>query len=239
MEVVITYIYHSCFILTTPSQTLVFDIPGKNHLSSDHVVLIQKHIQDKDTIFLFSHGHEDHFNPNLSQFIEKCNRSQIIVSFDIGELFEESLPKEALVVEPDEKYEMGKLQIETLESNDLGVAYLLTYNGKKIYYGGDLALWIWPDTPKQAEKVIKEYFGEVLDRLKRENIDIGFSNWDPRMENLAGGWEFLKKVRPRLFVPMHTFGRHEILAELKETTLPPKTSAFIYQHQGDSISLAL
>ncbi len=238
MKVTITYIYHSCFVLTTPFHTIVFDIPKEPHLNKEHKKLLQMHLHNKNALLFFSHSHEDHFNPNLRALIKTCKKAQVVVSFDIGGLFGDILPPDAIVVEPEEKYEVDGIGIETLESNDLGVAYLLQYRGRKIYYGGDLALWIWPDTPQQAREVISDYFSEVLQILKKEKIDIGFSNWDPRIDHLAGGMDFVTKVNPKVFVPMHTFGKHEILTSLKKSS-PPTTMPFIYEKCGDSIEFFL
>ncbi len=235
----VVYIHHSCFILEIEERKLVFDIPARSHLTPLQLELIERHIRGREVIAFFSHGHEDHFNPEVRELLQSARTSQVVASFDVAREYPNALPSSSLIVEPEEEYSLGGISISTFESNDQGVAYLLSIEGKNIYYGGDLALWIWPDTPAQAAAMIRAYFEDIMEELRSKGIDIAFTNWDPRLENLAGGDIFLSRVRPRYFVPMHTFGKCHILDKIKKIDLPETTIPFIYGASGDSIPIRL
>ena len=44
---------------------------------------------------------------------------------------------------PGGEYEAAGCKIRTLRSTDEGVAYLVSYRGKRIYHAGDLNWWHW------------------------------------------------------------------------------------------------
>ncbi len=138
-----------------------------------------------------------------------------------------------------EEYEIRDMKIKTFESNDEGNAYLINLNGIKIYFGGDLAEWVWPGMKENEIKFTINYFEEILDELRDEDIFIGFSNMDPRLKNFGGGIKFLKKVRPTYFVPMHTFGQYKHLNKLIPVRDETRTNIFIYSKIGDKLKIEI
>ena len=46
-------------------------------------------------------------------------------------------------LKPETDVEIGNLKIRTLKSTDLGVAFMVETEGRRIYHAGDLNRWQW------------------------------------------------------------------------------------------------
>jgi L-ascorbate metabolism protein UlaG (beta-lactamase superfamily) len=150
-------------------------------------------------------------------------------------MFPDAMPAGALIVEPDEEYPFRGMTIRTLMANDLGVAFIIETDGILVYFGGDLAEWVWPGMTPAAVRFTEDYFQQVLDKLKERPIHIAFSNVDKRLDNLGGGIKLLRQVRPAVFVPMHTFGDTDWTAELEADFAGAAIRIFRYRNSGDEM----
>lgn len=236
MNARITYIHHNCFFLRLAGRTFLFDLPAPAHLPAEATGLVRRLAEGADLTAFVSHGHEDHFDPGLAKALSGAARLRYVVSYDVPDMYPEALPDDpemTLVVEPDESREFDGLRVESLESNDLGVAFLLEIEGRRVYFGGDLADWAWPGQPEPARRFSREFFASALERLAAKGVDLAFSNVDGRLPNLAGGPEFVRVVRPQVFVPMHTFGRTKVLARFVSRLGDTRTRIFAYRASGD------
>lgn len=258
----LTYIHHNCFVLDLGVQKLIFDIPGPSHLPEPGRRQLLPLLQER-CIFFFSHAHEDHFDPDLDRLLSKVWEERnkhskhdtwsFVFADDIQDLYPETLTKakrfcadktDVLVVEPDQEYGFKGIHIFTLESNDQGVAFLITLKeGKHVFFGGDLALWLWPEMSIQGRQATLEFYLEQLGKIKDKKIDLAFANVDKRLPNLAGAEELLAILKPQVFVPMHTFGHPKWIDELKarmdRTGLPIPTQIVHYNRPGDTTSLEI
>ena len=242
MNATITYIRHNCFLLEYGLRTFLFDYPAPNHLPAAAAAVVESRIQGKDLIIMISHSHEDHFDPDIMAATSGAASRRFVVSDDVPDMFPDALPDDpatTCVMEPEERREFAGLVIETLESNDLGVAYLVTDGPVTFYFGGDLANWNWETLPPVALQAAEDFFQEALERLKSRDIAVAFSNVDRRLKSLAGGIEFVKTVRPRLFVPMHAFGDASWLKNSKQVLETEGVTVFFYENPGDSIKIEL
>jgi len=233
MRADIVYVHHSCFILKLAEKTFLFDYPGDAHLPPAAADVIQRHIAGSDLFVFISHSHDDHFNPNLIQIVKPAACARFVVSDDVPDMYPEAVPEDALVVEPDETYRRGDIAVETLMANDLGVAFLIEIEGIVVYFGADLAEWIWPDMEEAAVRFTETFFQEAIDRVRARNVHIAFHNVDKRLDNLGGGLKFLERVRPRVFVPMHGFGDTAWYGDLVYPCDRRRTQIFIYRNPGD------
>lgn len=242
MEARITYIHHNCFFLDLGGRAFLFDYPAPAHLPAEASALAQRLVSGRDLIAVVSHSHEDHFDPGLPQALSGAARLRYVVSYDVPDMYPDALPDDAdttLVIEPDESREFACMRLEALESNDLGVALLMEVDGRTVYFGGDLADWAWPDQPEQARRFSQGFFAAALERLARRGVDLAFSNVDGRLPNLAGGPDFVRAVKPKVFVPMHTFGRTKVLARFASRLGPHDSRVFVYKASGDQESFTL
>ncbi|CCO24345.1 MBL fold metallo-hydrolase [Maridesulfovibrio hydrothermalis] len=236
MKVCITHIFHNCFVLDAGTSSYVFDIPAKRFRTGRAFEALQKTIADQDVTVFFTHSHLDHFAPDYVEVCSTAKSLKAVISDDIEEMYPELSFRNALIVEPDEKYSYGDVEIETLMSNDLGVAFIFkTREGLKVYNGGDLACWDWETASPAERNFTRIFFEEAVNRIADRQVQIAFSNVDRRLQNLAGGPQFIDKVQPQVFVPTHAFGRTQWLEGIHEKLGLDKERCFIYRRPGDSM----
>jgi hypothetical protein len=142
------------------------------------------------------------------------------------------------MVEPDETYGFGGMIIETLTSNDLGVAFLVEDGCFRFYYGGDLAEWIWPGASPAEADFTGKFFREAMERVRDFRPHVAFADADPRLDNLAGGEAACRIIGAPVFVPMHTFGDTTIPARLARRMEGGPSRLFAYARTGDSESFS-
>jgi L-ascorbate metabolism protein UlaG (beta-lactamase superfamily) len=242
MNATVTYIHHNCFLLEYGLRTFLFDYPAPSHLPAEAAAAAKRLIQGKDLVIMISHSHEDHFDPAILAATSNAASRRFVVSDDVPDMFPDALPDASdtvCVMEPEEQREFAGLVIETLESNDLGVAYLVTDGPVTFYFGGDLANWNWETLPPVALQAAEDFFHQALNHLKSRDIAVAFSNVDRRLKSLAGGIEFLETVRPRLFVPTHAFGDASWLKDYEKALETDGGAVFFYEKPGDSIEIEL
>jgi len=238
MKIKITYWYHSCFTLQEDKKVLLFDYPNRG-IDSSLDEKIKSIVQGSELYIFISHAHGDHFSLDVTKFSTYANETHYVVSNDV--------PKSTIIsknagdghnntfiqVDLDRNYKMKDLQVRAFKSNDAGVAFLIDLFGKKVYYGGDLAKWNWPEWSEQKVNQHVKVFDDVIRELKNEDVEIAFSNMDERLPSWAGPIEFIEKVKPRYFVPMHTFGNEEWLDDLINEEIKTKSEIFHYEKPGD------
>jgi L-ascorbate metabolism protein UlaG (beta-lactamase superfamily) len=244
MECRITYIYHNCFALEIEQDLFLFDYPDEKFLGRNFDSLLRSLMTNHSVYIFISHGHRDHFTSAISKFADYSDRVRYIISSDIPESDpDQKLPDDALIAEPDQEYNLDHLKIGTFRSNDVGVAFLINRQPNKIYFGGDLANWNWDELDDASRQAMETYFDEVLTQLKAEKIDIAFSNADKRLPNWAGGLEFIEKVKPRAFIPMHAFGMIKNLSDFNRqaiiSTKKHNGLIFCYSQPGDVFSVSI
>jgi L-ascorbate metabolism protein UlaG (beta-lactamase superfamily) len=240
MKAELTYIFHNCFILKVREKSFLFDYPADEYLNDDMRALLQNKIAGSDLYVFSSHNHKDHFNRDVSTLGAHSHTITYILSKDIikKNRFYRDAP-ESYNIAPDQTYFLHGMEVHSFLSNDAGVAFLITVDGVNIYFGGDLANWDWDGLTAEEHRFLVDYFAEVLMKLKQWPIDIAFSNTDPRLPNWSGAVQFIKTIKPKLFVPMHTFGKTESLAEFLNQNPQPVPAFFHYQKTGDTLALEL
>lgn len=239
MELQISYIFHNCFIVKSEKVTFLFDYPNDRFLTKPLMDLVSNAIKDTQLYCFTSHGHSDHFNPDWQRILAVNSQANFIFSDDILEIPKDT-PK-TLFVSPEQSYTLDQgIQFTTYQSSDLGVAFLIIFNDKKIYFGGDLANWNWDELPPKEKQQMEDFYCHFLERLGIHAIDLAFVNTDPRMINWAGAKEFLTKIKPQWFIPMHTFGKTQLLSKfLRSLQTPEKECIFNYQNPGDTLTVTI
>jgi len=241
MRIEITYIFHNCFILKLQraharEATFLFDYPADEYLDETRRAAIISRIRDTDLYLVSSHNHHDHFN-RKAPALSACTKSlTYILSWDIVKKNRQlkTMPS-CYTMEADQSYTVNDFTIDTFKSNDEGVAFLFHLGPLHIYFGGDLANWNWEDLNQRETRLLVDYFGEVLQKLKQWPIEVAFSNTDQRLANWAGAAQFIDTVKPRLFVPMHTFGETQAIAKFLKENPQPGKEIFQYRETGDGM----
>ncbi|MBQ6734025.1 MAG: MBL fold metallo-hydrolase [Lachnospiraceae bacterium] len=118
----LTYIHHSGFLLETPACTLLFDfVEGR----------LPQIPAGKPLYVFVSHTHHDHYTKkvfDVADTAKKQGETEVcfIVSDDVPRRDVPAALKEKTVfLKPHQEWEDGRVHVETLVSNDTGVAFVL------------------------------------------------------------------------------------------------------------------
>lgn len=205
----ITFIYHSSFSVELERSVLIFDYYGEGKLPAMP--------EDKKIYFLNSHSHQDHFNREILKWKDKFKNAEYILSRDIR--FRPGERKEWMhSVKPREKYDLGTLHIETLRSTDMGVAFVVETEGKRIYHAGDLNWWHWEGEDKAWNNNMAANYRHEIDRLEGQTFNAAFVPLDPRLGD-AYDWGmkyFLEKANADAVFPMHCWGQYEVCQKVQD-----------------------
>jgi glyoxylase-like metal-dependent hydrolase (beta-lactamase superfamily II) len=235
MRVTITYIHHNCFVLRTPHRTFLFDYPGQAHLPDEADALVRRAVAGTRLAVFISHGHDDHMHHDLASVTTAAAEVVYVLSDDVTELRPEAVPGNGAVtiVEGEACYVVDDMDVQTLASNDLGVAYLVDDAGLRFFFGGDLAEWIWPGAPAREAAFTRDFFRRSMERARDFRPQVVFADTDPRLANLAGGPEACRIIGAPVFVPMHAFGDSAALAGFGDALGGCGSSLFLYGRSGD------
>ncbi|MGN1230963.1 MAG: MBL fold metallo-hydrolase [Anaerotignum sp.] len=208
----VTYLHHSGFSVETETKVLLFDYytEGGRKAYFDPAAY-----GEKDIFVFVSHAHEDHYDRRILDW-GNLPRVKYVLSSDVRT--ESEFQGEVLTVNLHESYEFGGIHIETLQSNDEGVAFLVKADGKTIYHAGDLNWWHWNGEPDDFNNDIERSYTTEINRLKGRQIDVAFVPADLRLQDKYF-WAvnyFLKTVGAKVLFPMHFWGRFEVCDYLRE-----------------------
>lgn len=202
----ITYIYHSGFLVETEACYYLFDY-YKGELPA---------LSPEKPILVFaSHSHQDHYNKEVFTLLAQRGMKQItaVLAKDISpKKYPDGI--ETIKVTFHCHYDLPwDTSLDTLQSTDAGVAFLITCAEGVIYHAGDLNDWSWAGAPDGENRQMTGSYRHEIDMLKDKKIDIAFQPLDPRQgENYARGMLYLlKKVDISQVYPMHYWGKPEII----------------------------
>lgn len=211
----VTYLAHSGFLAETAEHYLLFDY----YTGRLPVFEPEKRL----TVFV-SHSHQDHYNKEIFA-LQYSHPVTYVLSKDVKRKQAEELvskENELLFVKAHETYTLydGRMQIETLRSTDIGVAYIVTVTEKNgndycFYHAGDLNLWKWEGESKAHNNNMEANYRQEMDRIKGRQFDAAFVPLDPRLDHFAfGGMDiFLESARAKIVFPMHFWKKPEIIGE--------------------------
>ena len=198
----ITYIFHSSFLVETDRFYYLFDYETGTLPEMD---------TQKPIFVLSSHGHDDHYNPEVFPLLDSFGMKQVqaILSDDIED---DEIPAgtNALLVAPEKEYDLGpQLKLTTYRSTDLGVAFLIEDQDALIYHAGDLNDWFWEGEPDSFNDQMTANYHQQIDllakKLNQKQIDAAFVVLDPRQEKDydRGLCYFLENISAKKVYPMH------------------------------------
>jgi len=207
----ITYIYHSSFLVETGRFYYLFDYETGSLPQLDPA---------KPIFVLSSHGHDDHYNPEVFSLLESLGMQQVraILSDDIED---DEIPDgaDALSVAPEQEYDLGpQLKLTTFRSTDLGVAFLIEDEDKLFYHSGDLNDWYWEGEPDSFNSSMtanyRRQIGLLARKLHGRALDGAFVVLDPRQEAAydRGMCYFLENIPAKQIYPMHYWENPGIIA---------------------------
>lgn len=207
----ITYLYHSGFLAETKDCYYLFDyyrgeLPPLN--------------TDKPILVFCSHRHPDHYSREVFSLLKGLGMNSVtaILAKDISP---RSYPEQTDVVRVTfhSRYELPQNTVlETLQSTDAGVAFLVRCREGILYHAGDLNDWVWAgETAQYNKQMTGSYRHEIdllKDLLKEEYVDAAFLPLDPRQETdyAQGILYFLKKIKVKRVYPMHYWEKPGVIS---------------------------
>jgi possible metal dependent hydrolase len=144
---------------------------------------------------------------------QKGMRYQAILANDISDENRLSQIKHRFV-EPDKCYQFdGGIQVETLLSNDSGVAFIVSSDEGTIYHSGDLNDWYWEGEPEEDNLELRTIYHAEIGKIKGRHFDVAFVPLDPRLEvHYADGLlYFLENVDCDAIYPIHYWGDPSVI----------------------------
>lgn len=206
---VITFIYHSAFLIETKRRYLLFD-----YFKGD----IPKLNEDKPLYVFASHRHGDHFSSSVFRLGEEHKQVHYLLSDDISrKRVPEKHMQNIRFIGCHEQLTLDGMKVETLKSTDEGVAFLVETDGKRIYHAGDLNDWQWEGEEEQVNAQYRSRYREEISRLNGIAIDYAFLPLDPRQEgHYADGVDwFCRHVEVTWVFPMHCWEDDSVIERLK------------------------
>jgi L-ascorbate metabolism protein UlaG (beta-lactamase superfamily) len=199
----IHYIFHSGFAVETANHFMVFDY----YKDFEKDLLSSEKIREKKGFIVFSsHGHDDHYNPEILDWSRYNPHIRYIFSSDIWPKIRERDLANISFMDPYEEKTVDDVSIKTYGSTDIGLSFRVRVDDLDIFHAGDLNWWHWKDESTEEEmEEAESWFKVEVERLKGEKLDIAFFPVDPRLGDGAhwGGEYFIQELKPTLFVPMH------------------------------------
>lgn len=214
----IKYIEHSCFSVELDNVILLFDY-FKGELPD---------FDEEKTIYVFSsHNHHDHFNISIFELLKRYPKVKYILSKDIKKKFgrkffnthgvDDETYEKIDFIDSYQALETSDLKVETLNSTDEGVAFIVTADDKTIYHAGDLNLWWWNGREESKNENAREQYQKEISKIKNRHFDAAFVVLDPRQEDkfYLGFDYFMKNTDTDKVFPMHFWGDSSVGERLK------------------------
>ena len=202
----VTYIFHSGFLVETEDCYYLFDYYRGN---------LPVMNPQKPIIVFASHKHPDHYNPKVFKLLKE-QQMQNITAVLAKDISEKAYPIgiETVTAAANKILELPyNTSVQTLQSTDSGVAFLLNCPFGTIFHAGDLNDWVWEGENEQSNKQMTGSFRHEIQKIGDKKIDIAFFPLDPRQENdyANGLLYFLANTDISKVYPMHYWSEPEII----------------------------
>ena len=235
-KMTVTYYHHSGFSVASGDVLLVFDYwRGKANKFPEALGVTPETLARYNEVYVFiSHEHEDHYDEVVYSWDQYAPVTYIIA---------DCLPEKARGHRLDKGGEItlsDRVQVKAYGSTDSGVSFLVTLDGMNFFHAGDLNFWHWREVcnARQIQEADEDFRGEVAD-IQGADIDVAFFPVDPRLGMLfdAGANYFMLTVKPRLLLPMHFWGRSDVINEFARRSRTRDTEIVALTSHGQSIGL--
>lgn len=232
----VTYYHHSGFSVASGDVLLVFDYwRGKANRFPETLGITPETLARFNEVYVFiSHEHEDHYDGVVYTWDQYAPTTYVIA---------DSLPEGARgrrMSKGDELTLSDRVQVKAYGSTDAGVSFLVKLDGLAFFHAGDLNFWHWREVSnaRQIQEADEDFRSEMAD-LQGVEIDVAFFPVDPRLGMLfdAGANYFMLTAKPRLLLPMHFWGRGEVINEFARRSRTRETEIVALTSHGQAIRL--
>lgn len=225
----VTYFNHSGFLVETENKVLVFDYYSQGGRFD---FFNPQNYVGKDIVCFVSHSHDDHFDTRIFEWVGQVS---YVISDDVK--LDPDFNGEVLFVKPHQVYSFQGMTIETLLSNDEGVAFVIEVDEKKIYHAGDLNWWHWNGESKEFNDGIAQSYQGEIQRIKGKPVDLAFIPADLRLEDKYS-WAtdyFMEVIGAEAVFPMHFWGKFDVCQMLKKKSYGAKVLDIVKENQRFTI----
>lgn len=235
-KMTVTYYHHSGFSVASGDVLLVFDYwRGMGDKFPESLGVTPEVLARYQQVYVFiSHEHEDHYDGVVYTWDQYAPVTYIIA---------DCLPEQARghrMAKGSELTLSDRLQVKAYGSTDSGVSFLVTLDGMNFFHAGDLNFWHWREVSnaRQIQEADEDFRSEVKD-IQGAEIDVAFFPVDPRLGMLfdAGANYFMLTVKPRLLLPMHFWGRSDVIVEFARRSRTRETEIVALTSPAQSIDL--
>ena len=232
----IVHYYHSGFSVASGDTLLVFDYwRGEDMELAEDRQLREEQIRSfRNVVVFISHEHIDHLDPIVFTWKDLTNVTYIVSSdMPVGTRGKRMAPGDTYSPVPG-------VDVTAFDSTDLGVSFLVDFNGLHVFHAGDLNFWHWrEESSMQDIEEADAEFRKVVSTISGQDIDIAFFPVDPRQGAMyeAGANYFIMSVKPQILVPMHYFHRADVALEYARTASSRDTEVIAMPLYGDTIRI--
>ncbi len=235
-KMTVTYYHHSGFSVASGDVLLVFDYwRGKASPFPEALGITPEVLARYNEVYVFiSHEHEDHYDGVVYTWDQYAPVTYIVA---------DCLPEQARghrVQKGSELTLSDRVQVKCYGSTDSGVSFLVTVDGVSFFHAGDLNFWHWREVcnAHQIQEADEDFRSEMAD-IQGVDIDVAFFPVDPRMGMLfdAGANYFVLTAKPRLLLPMHFWGRSDVINEFARRSRTRETEIVVLSSPGQAITL--
>ncbi len=200
----VVHLGHSGWAIRTARHFLIFDWTdeGSGYSSEASLVngnIVADELKGEQVVVFASHEHGDHYSPRIFEWAQTLPDVRYVLGLDPGEV-----AHEYTYLPPRTEQKVGDLTVTTIDSNDIGVGFLVEVDGLAIMHAGDHA----NRTTEPGEE--RDAYMREIDYLAEKGVAIdlafypisgcGFGN--PEAVAMGVGYA-MKKLRPEVLVPMH------------------------------------
>ena len=208
----VTHIYHSGFVIEMERTVLIFGWFSGRLPDFDPA---------KKVVVFVTHGHPDHYSPRIWELRCSCRNITYVLECCTAP---ERKGDYIMHVQPGRHYDLDRVMIYTLRSNDEGVAYVVSTEGYNFFHAGDLGVWHWTDGSDYDNAYSRRTFRRQLEKISGWDFDAAMIPVDPRLGDYAflAADDFMRFVGCRRLFPMHFWNRRqEALSCLQNEKLDP------------------
>ena len=233
----LTYIYHSGFAIETHNFTMIIDY-FQDSLGEKRGVVYDRLLSRPNRLYVLStHGHPDHFNPEILEWRKRRSDIHYIFSKDIMSVFKGTEP-DIVYLEKDGVYKDDLIEVKAFGSTDIGLSYKITTEKKVVFHAGDLNNWHWnEESTKEESQAAETNFLKEIDHVAKSTpkIDVAMFPVDPRQgkDFMLGAEQFLGKIPTELFIPMHFDDELEKVKAIEAIAAKYNAKTFVPEHRGE------
>lgn len=237
----LTYIFHSGFAIETHNFTMVIDF-YQDSLSEKKGVVYDRLLSRPQRLYVLStHGHADHFNPDVLEWRKRRSDIHYIFSRDIMDMVKSKV-EHVTYLDKGDVYKDDFIQVTAFGSTDIGLSYKIKTEKKTIFHAGDLNNWHWNEESTEAEvREAQSSFTKELDHLAASTPELNLAMFpvDPRLgkDYMLGAEQFLSKIPTQVFVPMHFDSSYEKAKAIEFVAAKYKTTALVPTCRGELFEL--